>query len=93
MYADDITLTIASPTLKQVEDILSHDMNIVQIYVKRWRSKLSKNKTVSFVFHIRNHQVNKQLKFAWINNKPSNMSLLKKSWNQLGSQPNIQTSH
>jgi len=64
MYADDITLTIASPTLKQVEDILSHDMNIVQIYVKRWRSKLSKNKTVSFVFHIRNHQVNKQLKIC-----------------------------
>ena len=64
MYADDIALTIAGPTFKQVEDIISHDMNIVQNYLKRWRLKLSKNKTVSSALHIRSHQVNKQLKLC-----------------------------
>jgi len=35
MYADDIAMTIAVPTFKQVEEILSHDMNIVQNFLKR----------------------------------------------------------
>jgi len=52
------------PTFKQVEDTLSHDMDIVQNFLKRWRLRLLRNKTISSAFHVRNHQVNKQLKIC-----------------------------
>jgi len=40
MYADDIALTIAAHTFKQIGDTISHDISIVQNFAKRWWLKL-----------------------------------------------------
>jgi len=61
LYADDVALTFSAPIFTQSEKNLSNDMVIVQEYLAKWRLKLSTNKTVCSVFHIRNYRAGYQL--------------------------------
>ena len=56
-YADD--LTILKPTgngRRLNESTLSQDMSTLALYLRQWRLKLSKDKTVSTVFHLNNKE-------------------------------------
>ena len=61
IYADDVALTFSAPTFSQSEKNLTEDVTTVQEYLSKWRLKLSTNKTVCSVFHIRNHHARYQL--------------------------------
>jgi len=65
IYAYDVALTFSDPTFRQTEKNLAEDMATVQEYLSKWRLKLSTNKTVCSVFHIRNHHAGYQLKVEW----------------------------
>ena len=54
--------TFSALTFSQSEKNLTEDMSTVQEYLSKWRLKLSTNKTVCSVFHIRNHHAGYQLK-------------------------------
>ena len=72
MYADDVALTVSVPTFEQAETALTMDTSTISNYLRAWRLKLSVNKTVASVFHLRNHKANYKLKI-----KLDDSSLLK----------------
>ena len=62
MYADDVALTVSATQVREVEAKLSGDMGIICQYLSNWRLKLSTTKTVSSIFHLRNHMATYELK-------------------------------
>jgi len=61
MYADDVALTVSGPTFREAELALSHDISVVNAYRTKWKFRLSVEKTVCSVFHLKNHSTNYQL--------------------------------
>jgi len=61
MYTDDVALTGSATTFREAELALSHDISVVNAYLTKWKLRLSVEKTVCSVFHLKNHSVNYQL--------------------------------
>ena len=62
IYADDAALAVSAPTFQIAELKLSNDMTLICNYLEKWRLKISMDKTVSSVFHIKNHLAKLPLK-------------------------------
>jgi len=61
MHVDDVALTVSAPTFREAELALSHDISVVNAYLTKWKLRLSVEKTVCSVFHLKNHSANYQL--------------------------------
>jgi len=61
MYTDDVALTVSAPTFREAELALSHDMSVVNTDLTKWKHRLSVEKTVCSIFHLKNHSANYQL--------------------------------
>jgi len=61
MYADDVALTVSAPTFREAELALSHDISVFDTYLTKWKLRLSVEKTVCSVFHLKNRSANYQL--------------------------------
>jgi len=55
MYADDVALTVSAPTFGEADGTLSHDISVVNTNLTKWKLRLSVEKTVCSVFHLKNH--------------------------------------
>ena len=62
MYADDLAQTVSATPVEEAEAKLSVDMGITCQYLNNWRLNLSTKKTVSSIFHLRNHMATFKLK-------------------------------
>ena len=59
-----MALTIARPSFEAAERALSQDLSDVVAFMQRWRLKVSANKTVASVFHLRNYAAGRALKVS-----------------------------
>ena len=64
MYADDVAITYSASSIAKVEKNLSNDMKTICQYLYDWHLKLSQSKTVSSLFHLKNHLASKSVKVA-----------------------------
>ena len=62
MYAYDVAITYSAPSIAKVEEKLSNDMKTTCQFLHDWHLKLSQSKTVSSVFHLKNHLASKPIK-------------------------------
>ena len=62
MYADDVAITFFASSIAKVEENLSTDMKTICQYLHERRLKLSQSKTVSSLFHLKNHLASKSIK-------------------------------
>ena len=62
MYADDAAITYSASSIAKVEENLSNDMKTICQYLHDWHLKLSQSKTVSSLFHLKNHLTSKSIK-------------------------------
>ena len=62
MYADDVAITYSASSIAKVEENLSNDMKTICQYLHDWHLKLSQSKTVSSLFHLKNHLASKSIK-------------------------------
>ncbi len=60
-YADDSVLGTSAVSFEVLEAALQKDLITVSYYLHRWHLKLSKPKTVSYVFHLANRCANREL--------------------------------
>jgi len=60
MYTDVVALTVSALTLREAELALSHDISVVNTYLTK-KLRLSVEKTVCSVFHLKNNSANYQL--------------------------------
>ena len=58
MYADDVAITYSASSIAKVEENLSNDMKTIH----DWHLKFSQSKTVSSLFHLKNHLASKSIK-------------------------------
>lgn len=61
MYADDIALTTQSSSLCTAVNVLSHDLEILNGYFKKWGLQPNPNKTEVSTFHLNNREADLQL--------------------------------
>ena len=61
MYADDVAITYSASSIARVEENLSNDMKTICQYLYDWHLKLSQSKTVSSLFHLKNHLASKSV--------------------------------
>ena len=71
IYADDVALAAACLSFREVEEVLTEDMEKISKYMQKWRLKISTNKTVTSVFHLRNRNAGLEIKV-----KPQNCDTL-----------------
>ena len=62
MYADDVAITYSASSIAKVEENLSNDTTTICQYLHNWHLKLSQSKTVSSLFHFKNHLASKSIK-------------------------------
>ena len=62
MYGDDVTITYSASSIAKVEENLSNDMKTICQYLHDRHLKLSQSKTVSSLFHLKNHLASKSIK-------------------------------
>ena len=62
MYADDVCLAASHKSISTIETSLTKDLELVNDYYRKWQLKLSTSKSVSSVFHLRNHLAHYELK-------------------------------
>ena len=62
MYADNVAITYSASSIAKVEEHLSNDMKTICQYLHDWHLKLSQSKTVSSLFHLKNHLASKSIK-------------------------------
>ena len=62
MYADDIAITYSASGIAKVKENISNDMKTTCQYLHDWHLKLSQSKTVSSLFHLKNHLASKSIK-------------------------------
>ena len=62
MYADDVAITCSASSIAKVEENSSNDMKTTCQYLHDWHLKLSQSKTVSSLFHLKNHLASKSIK-------------------------------
>ena len=62
MYADDVAITYSASNMAKVEENLSNDMKTISQYLQDWHLKLSQSKTMSSLFHLKNHLASKLIK-------------------------------
>ena len=55
LYADDVALTCTDKQISVIEHNISKDLECVSEYYRKWYLKLLTTKSVSFIFHLRNH--------------------------------------
>jgi len=58
MYSDDVALIIQASMFTETELIVSRDISVVNNYLTSWRLRLSAEKTVCSVFHLKKHSAN-----------------------------------
>ena len=61
LYADDVALTCTDKQISVIEHNISKDLECVSEYYRKWYLKLLTTKSVSFIFHLRNHLAQHQL--------------------------------
>jgi len=61
VYADDVALTISASIFREAELALLHDISVVNTYMIKRKLRLSVEKTVCSVFHLKNCSTNYQL--------------------------------
>jgi len=69
MYADDVALTCSNKQIPVIENTISSDLERVYDYYRKWHLKLSATKSVSSIFHLRNHLARYQLR-VFLSGKP-----------------------
>ena len=62
MYADDVCLAVSHKSIPTIETTLTNDLQLVNEYYSKWQLKPSTSKSVSSVFHLRNHLAQYELK-------------------------------
>ena len=62
MYADDVVITYSASSIAKVEENLSKDIKTICQCPHDWYLKLSQSKTVSSLFHLKNHLASKSIK-------------------------------
>ena len=60
-YADDLALLYSSDNWKDLEGVLSQDMNTILTYLQIWRLQLSHTKTMMTAFHLNNREAKREL--------------------------------
>ena len=68
VYADDVAITNSASSIAKVEENLSTDMKTMCHYLNDWHFKLSQSKTVSSLFHFKNHLASKSIKITFDSN-------------------------
>ena len=61
MCADDVALTCYDKQTSVIEHTISKDLDCVSEYYRKWHLKLSTTKSVSSIFHLKNHLAQYQL--------------------------------
>ena len=64
MYADDVAITYSASSIAKVEENLSNYTKTICQYLHDWHLKLSQSKTVSPLFHLKNHLASKSIKIV-----------------------------
>ena len=62
MYTDDVAVTYSASSIAKVEENLSTDIKTICQYLHDRHLKLSQSKTVSSLFHLKNHLASKSIK-------------------------------
>ena len=62
VYADDVAITYSASSIAKVKENLSNDMKTICQYLHDRHLKLSQSKTVSSLFHLKNHLALKSIK-------------------------------
>ena len=62
IFADDVALAAACPSFREVEEVLTEDMEKTSKYMQKWRLKISTNKTVTSIFYLRNRNAGLEIK-------------------------------
>lgn len=59
-FADDLALVLQTPNFEISEETLAQDLNIIASFFKKWRLKMSAEKTESSSFHLNNREANRE---------------------------------
>jgi hypothetical protein len=60
-YADDTCIVLQSKHFEDVEDTLTSDLTLLEIFFKKWRLRPNPSKTMVTAFHLNNKEANREL--------------------------------
>ena len=74
-YPDDVAITYSASSIAKVQENLSNNKKTICQYLHNWYLKLSQSKTVSLLFHLKNHLASKSIKVTLDRNTILNCEL------------------